>query len=50
MARQLDFWEDTRLGNTPLSLQYPYLYNIVQRREILVDNIMPQIPLNIGFW
>uniref|UniRef100_A0A453PUQ8 Reverse transcriptase zinc-binding domain-containing protein n=1 Tax=Aegilops tauschii subsp. strangulata TaxID=200361 RepID=A0A453PUQ8_AEGTS len=25
------FWEDTWLGETPLALQYPTLYNIVQR-------------------
>ena len=24
------FWEDTWLGETPLAIQYPYLYRIVQ--------------------
>jgi hypothetical protein len=26
------FWEDVWLGNTSLAEQYPYLYNIVQRK------------------
>uniref|UniRef100_A0A453GLK2 Reverse transcriptase zinc-binding domain-containing protein n=1 Tax=Aegilops tauschii subsp. strangulata TaxID=200361 RepID=A0A453GLK2_AEGTS len=40
------FWEDTWLGDTPLALQYPSLYCIVQRREALVATIMQSIPLN----
>ena len=27
------FWEDTWLGETPLAIQYPSLYNIVQCKE-----------------
>jgi hypothetical protein len=26
------FWEDTWLGESPLAIQYPSLYNIVQRK------------------
>ena len=43
------FWEDTWLGDTPLALQYPSLYRIVQRRDALVATIMQSIPLNIQF-
>ncbi|XP_073357973.1 uncharacterized mitochondrial protein AtMg00310-like [Aegilops tauschii subsp. strangulata] len=43
------FWEDTWLGETPLALQYPSLYRIVQRRDSLVAMIMQSIPLNIQF-
>ena len=43
------FWEDTWLGDTPLALQYPTLYRIVQRRDALVTTIMQSIPLNIQF-
>ena len=43
------FWEDTWLGDTPLALQYPTLYRIVQRRDALVATIMQSIPLNIQF-
>ena len=43
------FWEDTWLGDTPLALQYPYLYRIVRRRDALVATIMQSIPLNIQF-
>ena len=43
------FWEDTWLGETPLALQYPPLYHIVQRCDALVAMIMQSIPLNIQF-
>jgi hypothetical protein len=43
------FWEDTWLGNTPLSQQYPSLYNIVQRKQVSIPHVMSQVPLNIGF-
>ena len=41
------FWEDTWLGETPLALQYPSLYRIVQRHDALVATIMQSVPLNI---
>jgi hypothetical protein len=34
------FWEDTWLGETPLALQYPALYNIVQRKGVLVSVVL----------
>ena len=43
------FWEDTWLGETPLALQYPSLYSIVQRREAYVATILQSVPLNIQF-
>ena len=43
------FWEDTWLGETPLALQYPSLYSIVQRRDAYVATILQSIPLNIHF-
>ena len=43
------FLEDSWLGDTPLALQYPSLYRIVQRRDALVAMIMQSIPLNIQF-
>jgi hypothetical protein len=43
------FWEDTWLGAYPLSLQYPSLYNIVQRKNELVSSVLAHSPLNIGF-
>ena len=44
------FLEGSWLGDTPLALQYPSLYRIVQRRDALVATIMQSIPLNIQFW
>ena len=43
------FWEDTWLGDTPLKSQYPSLYNIVQRKNVYVSNVLSRSPLNITF-
>jgi hypothetical protein len=43
------FWEDVWLGETSLAHQYPSLYNIVQRRNVLVGNVLAHSPLNITF-
>ena len=43
------FWEDTWLGETPLALQYPSLYSIVQRRDAFVATVLQSTPLNIPF-
>uniref|UniRef100_A0A453H6B3 Reverse transcriptase zinc-binding domain-containing protein n=1 Tax=Aegilops tauschii subsp. strangulata TaxID=200361 RepID=A0A453H6B3_AEGTS len=43
------FWEDTWLGETPLAIQYPSLYRIVQRREVFVATVLQSNPLNIQF-
>jgi hypothetical protein len=44
------FWEDIWLGNMPLADQYPSLYNIVQRKNVLVADVLSHNPLNIEFW
>src|SRR6266536_4971023 len=41
------FWEDTWLGETPLAIQYPSLYNIVQRKEDYVGTVLQSAPLHI---
>jgi hypothetical protein len=43
------FWEDVWLGNKSLADQYPYLYNIVQRKQVSVASVLNQNPLNISF-
>uniref|UniRef100_A0A453GTJ8 Reverse transcriptase zinc-binding domain-containing protein n=1 Tax=Aegilops tauschii subsp. strangulata TaxID=200361 RepID=A0A453GTJ8_AEGTS len=43
------FWEDTWLGETPLAIQYPSLYNIVQHRDAYVATVLQSTPLNIQF-
>uniref|UniRef100_A0A453CTJ0 Uncharacterized protein n=1 Tax=Aegilops tauschii subsp. strangulata TaxID=200361 RepID=A0A453CTJ0_AEGTS len=43
------FGEDTWLGETPLAVQYPTLYNIVQRKEVYVGTVFQTIPLDIQF-
>ena len=43
------FWDDTSLGGTPLAIQYPSLYRIVQRRDVFVASVFQSTPLNIQF-
>ena len=44
------FWEDIWLGDTPLSVQYPSLFNIVRNRNILVADVLSNAPpVNIEF-
>jgi hypothetical protein len=43
------FWEDIWLGDTSLAQQYPSLYNIVQRKNVMVAPVLAQTPLNISF-
>ena len=43
------FWEDIWLGDTPLAVQYPSLYNIIQRKEDYVATILNLVSLNIHF-
>jgi hypothetical protein len=43
------FWEDTWLGDAPLAIQYPDLYSIVYRKQVLVANVLSHSPLNITF-
>jgi hypothetical protein len=45
----VQFWEDVWLGDSPLSQQYPSLYNIVQHKNVLVSTVLEQIPVNISF-
>ena len=43
------FWEDCWLGDAPLAQQYSSLYSIVQRKEVLVAEVLSSAPLNISF-
>ena len=43
------FWEDTWLGQQPLSEQYPSLYNIVRFKNVLVANVFQNGHVNIPF-
>ena len=43
------FWEDTWLGDNPLSMQYPSLFNIVHHKNVLVADVLSYAPLNIEF-
>jgi hypothetical protein len=43
------FWEDSWLGNSPLSVQYPALFNKVAHRNVRVADVLSQPTLNITF-
>lgn len=46
-GQSTSFWKDAWLGDTPLAIQYPTLYNIVQRKEALLASVLEANPLNI---
>ena len=46
---QIRFWEDTKLGNQPLSVRFPALFNIVQRKHDSVATVLSSVPLNVSF-
>ena len=49
-GKSIRFWEDTWLGDKPLSKEYPSLYNIVYRKQVLVADVLGSAPPpNIGF-
>jgi hypothetical protein len=41
------FWKDTWLGDKPLAQQYPSLHNTVHRKQVLVADVLNQVPLKI---
>jgi hypothetical protein len=43
------FWDDTWVGNKPLKVKYPSLYNIVRDPHATVSKVMATSPLNISF-
>jgi hypothetical protein len=43
------FWEDKWLGDRPLAVQYPLLYNIVRHKDQMVAHTFATILLNIEF-
>ena len=43
-------WEDTWLGDRPLSVQYPRLFNIVRHKSVLVADVLNNAPpINLEF-
>ena len=43
------FWEDIWLGDMPLAIQYPSLFNIARHKNVLVADVLLHRPLNIEF-
>jgi hypothetical protein len=42
-------WEDTWVGDQPLKVRYPNLYNIVRDPHTIVSKVLATNPLNISF-
>jgi hypothetical protein len=47
--QSIRLWEDTWLGETLLSEQYPMLYIVVCQRNILVAYVLANNPLSVEF-
>ena len=45
---QIKFWEDTWLGNQPLGVRFPALFNIVRRKHNSIAIVLISVPLNIS--
>jgi hypothetical protein len=43
------FWDDTWVGDKPLKVQYPNLYNIVRDPHTTVSKVVATSALNISF-
>jgi hypothetical protein len=43
------FWDDTWVGDKPLKVKYPSLYNIMRDPHATVSKVMTTSPLNISF-
>ena len=43
------FWEDTWVGDKPLKVKYPSLFNIVRDPHATISKVMATRPLNISF-
>jgi hypothetical protein len=43
------FWEDIWLGNKSLAKEYLSLYNIVNHKNVKVENVLATNPLNTSF-
>jgi hypothetical protein len=39
-GNDIRFWEDTWLGEMPLSSQYPALYNLVSHKHVRVADVL----------
>jgi len=48
-GKQIRFWEDAWNNNRPLKVQFPLLYNIVRRKNILVVEVMQHTHVNLSF-
>lgn len=46
---QIRFWEDKWIGDKPLGIAYPALYNLVRRKDATVAQVMSSRPLNVSF-
>jgi hypothetical protein len=49
VGSQIRFWEDSWLGNSPLSEQYPALYSIVRHMSDPIALVMATSPPDVTF-
>jgi hypothetical protein len=46
---QTRFWEDLWLRREPFSVKYPALYNLVEKKNLSVAQVLSTTPLNVSF-
>jgi hypothetical protein len=46
---KMRFWDDIWVGDKPLKVKYPSLYNTVRDRHATVSKVLASTPLNISF-
>ena len=48
-GQKTNFWKDTWIGNVPLSIQYPSLFNIAENKNATVADVLNSVPINLSF-
>jgi hypothetical protein len=46
---EISFWDDNWVGDQPLKLVYPNLYQLSRKKHVTVADVLSSIPLNMSF-
>jgi hypothetical protein len=46
---EISFWDDNWVGDQPLKLVYPNLYQLARKKHVVVADVLSTIPLNMSF-
>jgi hypothetical protein len=48
-GKQIRFWKDRWPGNISFQHQYPALYNLLRRKNAMLESVLSMVPLNVSF-